>query len=215
VARTAQPAARTPKAARNRAAEDGSEPLANARSELFAQYRALAGASVTDAYILSGGKTNSTNAKGQGQKYAAKPEVKARIAWLKLERANRMLDDNVMGKREILEELKTNMHLGRTLKGGLTASNRALELIGSEEHDMFVQKRESRSRKIDELDDMGPEQVLAYIERAVKKIPGLEIDIEGLARACGIEPGPASGDRRAPRSRALDSGSPVPESEDL
>jgi hypothetical protein len=193
--------------------EDGSAPLQNPRHELYAQFRGLTGCTVQEAYRQAGGKQGA-NAQKQGTKFGARAEVKLRISWLKSHQADRIIDEAVMGRREILEELKTNMTIGRNVKGGLNASNRALELIGGEEHDMFVVRKENRNKKIDELDGLDPEQLVAYIAKAAARIPGLELDAEALALACGFErPEITSG--RPAGDREASTGSEVSESESL
>jgi hypothetical protein len=174
--------------------DDGSVPLAIAKNELYAQYRALAGLGTKEAYIKAGGKAEGERARRQGYKLSQRTDVKRRIRFLKAKQADALVEDNVMGRREILQELKTNMELGRAVKGGLTASNRALELIGGEEHDMFVVRKENRNKKIDELDGLDPGQLIDYIQRAADRIPGLEIDAESLAAACGVTRRPEIGD---------------------
>jgi hypothetical protein len=193
---------------------DGSMPLEISRWELFSQFRALAGLSLADAYLQAGGRKN-VNAQRQGAKISGREPVKKRIEWLKAEQARKMQDGAVMSKRSILEELKTNMELGRVLKGSLNASNRALELIGGEEHDMFVVRRENRNKKIDELDGMDTDQLIEFIQKAAARIPGLEIDAEKLAAAVGAKPESASGGGRPAGNRAPDPRLELPAGEDV
>jgi hypothetical protein len=195
--------------------EDGSAPLSNPRHEMFSQFRALAGLQIAEAYNQAGGPARGDNAFKQGAKIAYRPDVKLRMAWLKSDQARKLQDANVMSRREVLEELKTNVGLGRIVKGGLAASNKALELIGGEEHEMFIQKRELRTKKLDELDGMDQAQIIAYIGKAAARIPGLEIDAEALATAVGLKPQPAIGDGRTAGDGPPDTGSEVPEGEDL
>jgi len=185
--RTAPPNKPMPKAQLVEDVEDGSQPLSNPRHEMFAQFRALTAASVGDAYRQAGGPSTGKNATKQGDKIAGRPEVKLRITALQKEQARKLQSENVMTQREILLELKTNVDLGRVVKGGLSASNRALELIGGQEHDMFVVRKENRNRKIDPLDGMDPQALVDFIGKAAARIPGLEIDAEALAIACGFE----------------------------
>jgi len=186
------------------AANPSGLPLLNSKHEIFAQHRALSGASLKQCYIMAGGKSIK-NQQGQAEKMAYRPEVKARIEWLKADQARRMQNDHVYSRRGILEELKTNVQLGREVKGGLPASNRALELIGGEEHDMFVVRKENRNRKIDELDGLDTAQLIAYIQKGVDRIPGLNIDAEALAAAVGVGTEPALGDGRPEGDRETDS----------
>jgi hypothetical protein len=175
--------------------EEYSLPLTNSRHEIFAQHRALSGATLSQCYVLAGGKSIK-NVEGQAGKWAARADVKGRIAFLKAEQVRRMQDEHVFSRREILEELKTNVYLGREVKGGLPASNKALELIGGEEHDMFVVRKENRNRKVDELDGLDQAQIIAYIQKGVDRIPGLDIDAEALAAAIGVKGGPELGPGR-------------------
>jgi hypothetical protein len=193
--------------------EPGCSPLPSSKHEIFAQHRALTGATIAASYTQAGG-TSTKNAKKMGERWAARQDVKDRIAFLQVARSERVMDNHVMSRREVLMELKTNVVLGRELKGGLNASNKALELIGGEEHGMFVQKRETK-HTVDEIDDMGPEQLVAFIHRAVKKIPGLEIDAAFLAAAVGIEVRPEIGSGGITGDCPPDPGSEVPEGEGL
>lgn len=191
--------------------EDGSVPLAISKNELYAQFRALGALEPAEAYTRAGGKAVGHRAKRNAYKLSQREDVKRRIAYLKARQADAMVEENVMGRREVLQELKTNMEMGRTVKGGLTASNRALELIGSEEHGMFVQRRETKSGKIDELDGLDPGQLIDYIQKAANRIPGLELDAESLAAACGVTRRPEIGDGGPEGDRPPDSGSEVSE----
>lgn len=167
--------------------DDGSTPLTNPRHELFSQFRAFGAYQIGEAYTRAGGKATGIAAKRQGTKIAYRESVKRRIKYLQQKQATALLDENVMGRREILQELKTNMEIGRQVKGGLTASNRALELIGVEEHQMFVQRRETLTGKMDQLEGLTPNQLIDFLQKAANRIKGLDLDAEALAAACGIE----------------------------
>jgi len=193
--------------------EDGCVPLSNARHELFAQFRALGGYQIGEAYTRAGGKATGVQAKRQGCKIAYLPATKIRILYLKHRQAQAMQDENVMGKREILQELKTNMHLGRQVKGGLPASNRALEMIGIEEHGMFVQRREMKTGKIDTLEGLDPNQLIDFIQKAADRIKGLDLDADALAAACGIERRPEIGDGGTTGDSTPSSVAEVPDSD--
>ena len=101
------------------------------------------------------------------------------------ERNERRIEKDLYTRVQVIEGLLANAKAGAAAPSGLAASNKAWELLGRELR-MFVTVSESRTGKIDPIEDSTPEMLLQFIEAAFSEL-GMEIDIELLKGALKLD----------------------------
>lgn len=176
--------------------EDHTRPLGNNKHELMAQEMAL-GKTRPKAYEAAGykSKTPGPHAYTLCSKY---PAIERRAQFLKEKMFEIRVTDKVISNDEIMHALVENVREARRgkpvydkngeVKGftpDFAAVNTGLKIL-ADINGMIVRKSETKHGKSDPLDDASEAQLLYMIERAGTEL-GVEVDVDGLKRAIGLE----------------------------
>jgi len=155
---------------------DPSRPLENGRHEKFAQILAVDDSNATDAYELAGFKRNDGNAA----RLKGDERIQARIAYLRAQKAERVVKQAAIDKAWIMTQLvhvyeqamKGNPVLDRYGKptgdfiANYSGANRALELLGkSEDIGMFVERKDVTTRSVKDIPTEELKAELAELKR--------------------------------------------------
>jgi hypothetical protein len=151
---------------------DGACPLENEAHEVYARARGIRGMTVTDSYLATG--KESKQPKKQGEKVAKRPEVKARVAFFKTAVARAQIENVTWDRDEILRQLQENTSLAREVSQ-ISASNKAIELYGSEAHGMFKKESVAVNVNIQQLEGRSTEQLAQLIQLRCEEL-GIDFD---------------------------------------
>lgn len=174
----------------------------NVRWEAFAQCRALQQLGVEDAYLSSGGKGNP---RRQGNKVNAQPVVQARIKELLAERKDKILEQDLYTREEVIHGLLNNARrcdagapvffkgkpctfkdeegIQQTaIRRDSMAINRAWELLGIEKG-MFPKTTQQLHGKMDPLEGLSLEEILTEMAQQIFNETGWKLDLDTLKKA--------------------------------
>lgn len=174
--------------------------LRNARWELFAQHVAT-GKKYAAAFSAAGYEGDP---KIQARRLAMRPEVIARIREIQAKMVEKKVETVVYSRDDVLKGLWENYRRAMqaepvldaqgnetgTFKYNGQVANRSLELLGYE-LGMFPRTANIRHSSEGDLDGMGPEALIRYIERVFEEI-GWKVDTsllrEAIAHGTSIGP---------------------------
>lgn len=181
--------------------------LQNPRWESYAQARALQGLKVEPAYLAIGG---TGNPRRMGNKLNARPQVQARIKELLDERKERIMEQDLYTREEVIQGLLNNakrcdagapiFYRGVActfkeedpvtgeeveqvaIRRDAMAINRAWELLGIEKG-MFPKTTQQLHGKLDPLEGLSLEEILVEMAQQIFNETGWKLDTETLKKA--------------------------------
>jgi hypothetical protein len=178
----------------------------NVRWEAFAQARALQQLSVEESYHAIGGKGV---ARRNGNKLNAQPVVQARIKELLAERKDKILEQDLYTREEVVQGLLNNARRcdagapvffkgvpctfkdaegveQTAIRRDSMAINRAWELLGIEKG-MFPKTTQQLHGKMDPLEGLSLEEILNEMATQIFNETGWKLDLDTLKKALNAD----------------------------
>jgi hypothetical protein len=149
---------------------DPSAPLENHAHEGYCVSRALEGCESPDAYLRHFKTKNRATARRNAWRLSRRPEIAARIDWLKRDRVERRMKEVVVSNKWVTDEL-VRQYMLCDAEGDRRSAAQFLKMLAIEQG-MLVVRREVIHGKMEQLQGSWEEIQSALAARIARLFPG-------------------------------------------